>query len=76
MAKTDLSNIDESIELLSNYHDRLEQEIITISKKLQMPNAKINSSLKGNAELNELKTTLDQLTAYRANQVNHQEETF
>ena len=76
MAKTDLSSLDDSIKLLSNYHDRLEEEIITISKKLQIPNAKINSTLEENVELNKLKKTLGELIVYRDNQISHKKENF
>ena len=65
MTETDLSQIDESIELLSSYHKRLEQEVIKISQKLQMPKAKINSTLEKHTELSAVKKALDQLIFYR-----------
>ena len=45
MSETNLNELDESIKLLSTYHDRLKKEVVAIAKKLQMPTAKINSSL-------------------------------
>ena len=74
MTKKNLNELDESIELLSNYHERLEKEVIKVAKKLQMPHAKIISSLEENEELIKLKQTLDQLIMHRNKQINQKNE--
>ena len=76
MTKKNLSKLDESIKLLSIYHDRLEKEVITIAKKLQMPNSKIISTLEENEELIKLKKALDQLIMHRDKQSNPKNESF
>ena len=68
MPDSSLKELNQSIELLSSYHDRLQKEVISVSKKLQMPEAKIKSSLENNSELTELKITLQRLTSHRDKQ--------
>ncbi len=70
MTKKNLNELDESIELLSNYRDRLEKEVITVAKKLQMPSTKITSTLEENEELIKLKKALSQLIMHRNTQLN------
>ena len=72
MLDQNLKGLDESIDLLSGYRDRLRQEVITIAKKLQMPSSKINSTLEENQELNEIKKVLSQLIAHREKQLNQE----
>jgi len=72
MPEKDLNEIDESIELLSNYRDRLQKEVITISRKLQIPNSLINSTLQANLELTEIKKTLTKLIAHRDKHLNNE----
>tara|TARA_B100000029_G_scaffold94509_2_gene84709 strand:+ start:2063 stop:2287 length:225 start_codon:yes stop_codon:yes gene_type:complete len=69
MPDPSLKELNQSIELLSSYHDRLQKEVISVSKKLQMPEAKIKSSLENNSELTELKITLQRLTSHRDKQI-------
>ena len=69
MSDPSLKELNQSIELLSSYHDRLQKEVISVSKKLQMPEAKIKSSLENNSELTELKITLQRLTSHRDKQI-------
>ena len=69
MTESSLKELNESIELLSNYRDRLKKEIITISKKLQMSNEKINNSIEGNLELAKVTQTLHTLTEHRKRQL-------
>ena len=69
MPDPSLKELNQSIELLSSYHDRLQKEVISVSKKLQMPEAKIKSSLEINSELTELKITLQRLTSHRDKQI-------
>ncbi len=54
--------LNESINDLNNYKDRLRSEIINISQKLKMSQAKINASLEENPELKNLEDTIKSLT--------------
>tara|TARA_B100000029_G_C16810442_1_gene680232 strand:+ start:211 stop:426 length:216 start_codon:yes stop_codon:yes gene_type:complete len=65
MEEKNLNDLNESIKLLSNYRDRLLQEVTAIAKKLQMPNSQINSTLEQNSELIEINQALNQLIAHR-----------
>ena len=70
MSETHLKDLNKSIELLASYHARLQKEVITIAKKLQMPPRKIDSTLESNPELVAIKNTIDQLIAHRDKQIN------
>ena len=61
MQKTSLEEIEESIDLLTSYRNRLKNEITNISQKLRIPSKKIEMSLKENPELREIDETLKQL---------------
>ena len=74
MTKPNLRELNESIELLSNYHQRLENEVVKVSKKLQMSKAKIISTLEENEELIKLKKALNQLIIHRDKQMNLRKE--
>ncbi len=65
MQEKNLNDLNESIQLLSNYRDRLMKEVTAIAKKLQMPNSQINSTLEENSELTEINKALNQLIAHR-----------
>ena len=52
---------EESIKELSEYKNRLEKEVITISQKLKMPQKKIKSIINSHQELNQIKTILSKL---------------
>ena len=52
---------EESIQELSEYKDRLEKEVITISQKLKVPQKKIQSIINSHEELNQLKVILSKL---------------
>ena len=54
MSEPNLDELNESIELLITYRDRLQEEVTSIAKKLQMPQSRISSILKGNSELNNI----------------------
>ena len=51
----------ESIKELSEYKNRLEKEVVTISKKIKMPEEKIQSIINSHEELNQIKTILSKL---------------
>ena len=69
MPETSLKELNESIELLSGYHDRLQKEVIAMAKKLQMPTKKIDSTIESHAELIEIKQTINKLITYRDKQI-------
>ena len=57
----------ESIKELSAYKNRLEKEVITISQKLKIPQAKIQSIIKSHKELNQIETILSKLNKQKEN---------
>ena len=58
---------EESIKELSEYKNRLEKEVVTISQKLKMPHTKIKSILNSHQELNQIKTILSKLNKQKEN---------
>ena len=59
--------LEESIKELSEYRNRLEKEVLTISKTLKMPHTKIQSILNSHQELNQIKKILSQLNKQKVN---------
>ena len=59
--------LEESIKELTEYKNRLEKEVSTISNKLKMPQKKINSIIKTHVELNQIKTILSKLNKQKEN---------
>ncbi len=59
--------LEESIKELSEYKNRLEKEVVTISNKLKMPQKKINSIINSHSELNQIKLILSKLKAQKEN---------
>ena len=53
--------LEESIKELTQYKNRLEKEVVTISNKLKMPQKKINSIIKSHSELNRIKIIISKL---------------
>ena len=53
--------LEDSIKELTEYKNRLEKELATISNKLKMPQKKINSLINSHSELNKIKTILSKL---------------
>ena len=53
--------LEESIKELSEYKNRLEKEVVTISHKLKIPQKKINKIIKSHSELNQLNIILSKL---------------
>ena len=53
--------LEESIKELTEYKNRLEKEVVTISNKLKMPKEKINAIIKSHSELNQIKIILSNL---------------
>ncbi len=57
----------ESIKELSEYKNRLEKEVVNMSRKLKMPQKKINSIINSHKELNQIKTILLKLNDQKEN---------
>ena len=58
---------EESIKELSEYKNRLEKEVVTISKKLKIPQRKIESIVNSHQELNKIKIILSKLYKQKEN---------
>ncbi len=56
-----------SIKELTDYKNRLEKEVITISNKLKMPQKEINSIINSHSELSKIKTILSKLNKQKEN---------
>ena len=59
--------LEESIKELTEYKNRLEKEVVTISNKLKMPQKKINAIIKSHSELNQIKIILSKLNKQKEN---------
>ncbi len=59
--------LEESIKELTEYKNRLEKELVTISNKLKMPQEKINAIIKSHSELNQIKIILSKLNKQKKN---------
>ena len=59
--------LEESIRELTEYKNRLEKEVVTISNKLKMPQEKINAIIKSHSELNKIKIILSKLNKQKEN---------
>ncbi len=68
MPEARLEEINATIEALTAYRDRLQKEVTSIAKKLQMPQGKIQSILKEHAELTELQKIIEHLKTKRDDQ--------
>ena len=52
---------EETIKELSEYKNRLEKEVLTISQKLKMPQRKLKTIIKSHQELNQIKAIISKL---------------
>ena len=59
--------LEESIKEVTEYKNRLEKEVVTISNKLKMPQEKINSIINSHSELNQIKIILSKLNKQKEN---------
>ena len=59
--------LEESIKELTEYKNRLEKEVVTISNKLKMPQEKINEIINSHSELNQIKLILSKLNKQKEN---------
>ena len=58
--------LEESIETLTKYRNRLRNEVISISKRLRIPKEKVSSSLENHSELKQIEKILDRLLEQRS----------
>ena len=59
--------LKESIEQLSDYRNRLQTEVVSISQKLKMSQKKITSIINSHKELNQLQEILSKLNSQHEN---------
>ena len=59
--------LEESIKELTEYKNRLEKEVVTISNTLKMPQKKIDAIIKSHSELNQIKIILSKLNKQKEN---------
>ena len=66
-AVTDISTqeLDESIEQLTAYRDRLRADVVAMGQKLKLPQKKIDSTLSEHPELQRIEGILSQLVTER-----------
>ena len=65
MSEPSLEELQDSIEQLSAYRERLENDVKAMCQKLRMPQKKIQATVADHAELKRLGEILDQLTTQR-----------
>ena len=63
--------LEESIQALRTYRDRLKNEVTSISQKLRIPEKQVKSSLKDHAELKQIENILDRLISQKSNEIKH-----
>ncbi len=63
MTNVTTEELNQSINAISNYRDRLKNELIESAKKLQIPNNKIRSQVERHPELIKLNQIIDSLVA-------------
>ena len=59
--------LEEAIKELTEYKNRLEKEVVSISNKLKMPQKKLNSIINSHSELNQIKIILSKLNKQKEN---------
>ena len=70
---TDVSTqeLDESIEQLTTYRDRLRADVVAMGQKLKLPQKKIDGTLSEHPELQRIEGILNQLIAERQSRGAH-----
>ena len=53
--------LEDSIKELTQYRNRLENEVLTISNRLKMPKKKIKAIISSHSELNQIKIIISKL---------------
>ena len=59
--------LEEAIKELSEYKNRLEKEVVSVSNRLKMPQKKINSIIDSHSELNQIKIIISRLNKQKEN---------
>ena len=65
MSEPSLDELQDSIEQLTAYRERLENDVKAMGQKLRMPQKKIQAAVDDHAELQRLGEILDQLSQQR-----------
>ena len=65
MTDVSVQELDESIEMLTAYRDRLRADVVAMGQKLKLPQKKIDSTLREHPELQRIEGVLTQLVAAR-----------
>ena len=65
MTDVSVQELDESIEMLAAYRDRLRADVVAMGQKLKLPQKKIDSTLSEHPELQRIEGVLTQLVAAR-----------
>ena len=65
MTDASVQELDESIEMLTAYRDRLRADVVAMGQKLKLPQKKIDSTLSEHPELQRIEGVLTQLVAAR-----------
>lgn len=65
MADPTLQELQDSIEELEAYRNRLREDVIAMGKKLKLPQKRIDSTVAEHAELQRLEEVLEQLLKQR-----------
>ncbi len=76
MPEIDVKELNESIQLLSQYRDRLQKEVAKVARKLQMPSEIINKTLINNSELIQINEAIKHLRKHQQRQTLQKEEQF
>ena len=67
MQRPKKEELEESIKELTEYKNRLEKEVLTISNKLKFSPKRINSIINSHSELNQIKIILSKLNKQKEN---------
>ncbi len=62
MLEPSSKELDESIEELTSYLNRLKKEVTTMSQKLRLPSNEINSILSSHKEINQIEKIIQKLS--------------
>lgn len=65
MTEPTLEELQDSINQLSAYQERLHKDVVSMGQKLRLPQRKINAAIAEHVELQRISRILDQLTAQR-----------
>ena len=65
MTSPTIQELDQSIQEITEYHDRLHSEVTLMANKLRMPKEKIESTVNQHSELTKLREILLKLTKQR-----------